>query len=348
MALLRPCVFLLALLVIADRAIGGAFEYLYFQTRSGEGGGQINAALTTPAQVLLVGSSRMKHHADTGVLARRLATSVYNAGINGHDFLYAAMLLDVRLHAADRPRVVVLHVDPDSFSHNPIELSRARIFAYYLDRSAIVRRVLFEDGWAQRSKYLSLTYRANGKALPIIKNVVIPSNTSDGGFEPLNGSMQLPAVAPPRLDATFWAFKLSLFNDLVQLCRATGTTLILVNSPTYFVTGAEREQHDRWRSALRRLLDAYPDVPFLEINSVTCPAVFDDPGEYRDSSHLNSRGARIYSELLADEVDAALHTRPGNSGLFPTPVAGCSPARLLRAAVNGSKDPNTRTVDLKK
>src|SRR2546423_4352114 len=104
-----------ALLVIMDIALGASLGRLYRKTRTGESGGLINDAISRHAQVLLLGSSRMRHHAMPAVLGHKLLLTAFNAGIDGQDFLYAMMLFDLWQRSNAPPEAIVLNVDSDSF-----------------------------------------------------------------------------------------------------------------------------------------------------------------------------------------------------------------------------------------
>src|ERR1041385_987796 len=119
-----------ALIVIVDIALGASLGSLYRKTRTGETGGLIHAALSRDAQVLLLGSSRMRHHAMPAVLNRKLSLTAYNAGMDGQDFLYAVMLFDLWQRSNPPPSAIVLNIDPDSFEKSDEELQRAGIFSF--------------------------------------------------------------------------------------------------------------------------------------------------------------------------------------------------------------------------
>src|SRR5262245_41121098 len=111
-----------ALIVIIDMALGVSLDWLYRKTYTGETGGLINDALSRHAQVLLLGSSRMRHHAMPAVLNHKLSLSAYNAGMDGQDFLYAMMLFDLWQRSNPPPKAILLNIDPDSFQRNDDEL----------------------------------------------------------------------------------------------------------------------------------------------------------------------------------------------------------------------------------
>lgn len=293
---IRSIFLFVIVLLLVDRAVGEALQELYFRTSSGEGGGQINRDVGKTADVLLLGSSRMKHHANPDTISNILGMSVYNAGVNGQDFLYAAMLFDLR-RSNPMPRAVVINVDRRSFSKNDQELVNAKVFSYFINRSPVVHSILLEQNWVDRLKYLSSSYRANNKVLSIFSNLFSKSRSDDNGFVPLSGEMK---VAVPDLQpaAPFWSLKVSLLESMAQTCRKSDTRLILVSGPRYLCDPGERTQYLHWRAQMDELLAKFPDVRFIEINEFTHPGMFSRSDYFRDSSHLNYRGAEVFSTLL--------------------------------------------------
>jgi len=133
-----------ALIVIMDIALGASLGWLYRKTNTGESGGLINDALSRNAQVLLLGSSRMRHHAMPALLNRKLSLTAFNAGLDGQDFLYAVMLFDLWQRSNAPPKAIVLNIDADSFQKTDEELQRAGVFSFYYDDSPLVRQILNE------------------------------------------------------------------------------------------------------------------------------------------------------------------------------------------------------------
>jgi hypothetical protein len=299
------------LVVTVDRTLGLGLRHLYKKIRSGEGGGLINAALSSKAEVLLLGSSRMMHHIDPAVVSRSLSLSVYNAGVDGQDFLYAAMLMDLRARSNVPPRVIVLQVDRDSFSKDQDELKRTSIFSFYIGESDLIREIIYQRSALEPMKYMSYSFRANGKVLPIIKNLFASGQDPLNGFRPLSGMMpmkkprQQPRTPSQRADSPhFWDLKIQCLKRLAVYCRRNGTRLVLFHSPQF---SEGRAKHDAWIVALKGLLTNYPEIEFIDISEFTYPEIFSNhPELFVDNSHLNAKGAEIVSGLLAAKLNSNL------------------------------------------
>jgi len=308
---MRKLALFVALLVAADQVVGRGLDALYRRCTTGETGGLINDVLRRQVDVLVLGSSRAQHHVVPRILKRKLGLSAYNAGLDGQDLLYAVMLFDVWTAKHGAPKLVLLQVDPWSFRRSATELQRADIFAPFVSRSAEVRAVLALRGRYEPLKLLSYSYRFNGKVLAILKNALVRPNDAFDGYEGIPGAMTSGADVPASEDAMElatrgqppWDRKLALFGQLAAYCRQNGTRLILFHSPRYS-TDAPRLR--AWDEELAALLKGYPDVDYIDGETQFARAFTGKSELFHDATHLNARGAELFTSLLAGEVAARL------------------------------------------
>lgn len=320
---LRRSLILVVVAIILDWGMGRGLGALYRMTNSGELGGLINGALRSRADVLIVGSSRAKHHISPRVLSESIPGLIYNAGVNGQDFLYGVMLLDLWSTRQPAPRIIVWHVDPKSLVHSNQELQKASIFSAFYGESERVREVILRRSRLERLKYLSQSFRYNGKVLPILKNLLVKEDVRSDGFVALTGTLQVAGateggsqsdvgVAPPD------AIKLRYLDEVVAYCRRNGSRLVLVHSPMLVESGLERAA---WIDQVRGVVDRYGDVEFLDLSERSFPQVFSGhPELFMDPTHLNGQGAALYSRLLAKEL--AVRVRSGRQKTAVHPSQG--------------------------
>ncbi|UVT19569.1 MAG: hypothetical protein H8K03_17525 [Nitrospira sp.] len=240
------------------------------------------------------------------ILQERLSASVFNAGIDGHGFLYAIMLLDLWTHSHAPPKAILLHVDPTSLTYSEEELARTSVFSGHFGHSDRVRSILLMRGKYEWLKYLSSSYRFNGKVLPIIKNLTTRQDDTFDGFIGLEGSLESGAIpgadsreSLSEYSATFWDLKLDYLSELARYCKMNGTRLILFHSPRF--------QEDptalaAWSQRLSALHLSYDGVEFLDLSERTHKLLAGRPGLFKDIAHLNAKGAEVFSTLLAEEV----------------------------------------------
>jgi len=329
-ALKRAAVFVLLTIAI-DFAVGAVCERLFLKTLTGERGGLTNYALTKEADVLVLGSSRAQFHVMPSILGRELSLRTFNAGLKGHDLLYAVMLADLWKRRHPAPRAIVLTVDLDSLARQDTEIAAAQVVAPYIGESDLVREVLYQGGPYKQLEYLSRAYRFNGKVLPILKNLFVRPQPDSDGFWPQYGVIPLEdptyglarhgllEFPPPGEQASdemamatarrpFWDAKVRYLEALARDGHRSGTQLFLVHSPIY---GLSRQAHEVWTARIRELARTLPGTWFLDICEFTEPEVFaGKPELFKDFAHLNARGAIVFSEILARHMKARLGALP--------------------------------------
>jgi hypothetical protein len=314
------------LAVALDQGIGCVMAALFRRTLTGERGGLLNYALTQPADVLILGSSRAQYQVMPSVLREQLAMTAFNAGLKGHDFLYAVMLLDLWQRRHGTPRVVLLQIDIESLLDRSSELEAAQVFAPYLDESPLVREILYSADPFKRFEYLSQTYRYNGKAFSVARNLFASADTGFDGFVPAHGrldpatdrvvgnALDQDGTAAEQARRPFSAMKEAYLRAMAAGLGGKGGRLVLFHTPLY---GQDRDAHIVWSDRLRAVIADLPAVDFIDICETTHPQVFAGrPSLYNDVNHLNADGARIYTTMLAAElkprVDRALHSNAAN------------------------------------
>ena len=299
---MRSFILFFALLVALDLALGAGLGALYRRTLTGEAGGLTNWALQSEADIVILGSSRAKHHISSKILSETMQARALNFGINGQEFLYASTLFKLWTERHGPPRVVILHVDPGTLAESENEIERLGVFSFYADHPR-VSELLFSAGPFERMKYLSSAYRFNGKVLPILKNLFSAPASSFDGFEGLNGELSKGVeqeAAMPRPAKFFAEKKVELLREMVDYCNRNDTRLFIVHSPAY---DEDAEYTASWTAAMRDLLERYPGPRLIVIDAITHSDIFaSKPELFRDIGHLNARGAELFSHILAAEI----------------------------------------------
>jgi len=302
----KRLVFVILLIIGLDQLIGFMLKQLYSYTISGDRGGVINGVLRQNPNVLVLGSSRAKHHVVSAILQEKLSVSVFNAGIDGHDFLYAMMLLDLWVQSHAPPKAILIHVDPTSLGYSKQELDRASIFSAYFWESQRVRSILLMRGKYEWLKYLSSSYRFNGKVFQVVKTVLSGSDDPSDGYVGLQGMVQNSSTQPSdaqkvvaESSPTFWDLKLSYLAELARYCKENETRLILFHSPRLREDPTVLED---WSKRLNETIVTEMGIKYLDLTARAHEFKGRRPDLFKDGAHLNARGAEIFSRLLADEI----------------------------------------------
>jgi len=292
----------LLLVFVVDRVFASILAAGFARTRTGEMGGLVNAALSAQAEVVAVGSSRAWRHYDTAVLSAALGLSSYNAGCDGQGTPYVRGLVDllVRTHV---PRLLIIDAEPTLLTDEQRFLDRATVLAPFLERSEVVRDILYARGFFEPLKYLSHSFRYNGKPLAILKNLYTAQD-SHQGFNPLDRELDTTAlpVPEPLIDAIRAPNPdlLRMLEETIAEARQAGSRIVLVTGPRWSQEGQDDAAYAEVRAAITSIA-ARQGVPYIRITLETDP-VFRDSRLFADRAHLNRVGARLFTKRLVERL----------------------------------------------
>ena len=283
----------LVLLVALDRAIGAAAEYLYFRTRDGDTGGQVNGLLAAKSDIVIFGSSRAESHYVPDVLEKSLGASTFNAGFKGSNSLYDYGIEQLLLKA-NRPRLIIYDFSSISVARtrsNPYD-KLAPLHPYW--RNAEIWALIEESGPLAPWHFLSRIYPYNSKFHSIaIFNVRRNRPGASNGFVPQHSRMAESPVGELRVREESYDGNLVAYAaKFISSAHEHGVKTIIVISPRH-AAGTYPLPRE-----LRMLADRL-QVPVLDFDIAVYPQ-FTQAKLYRDETHLNVEGATVFSRLIAE------------------------------------------------
>jgi hypothetical protein len=295
-----------------DLGVGIVLDHLYQGTQGG-GVGVINRALKQRQEVVVIGDSRAHHHFDPAVLGQETGLGVYNAGVDGQSllFFYALEQLIVTEYS---PKLILLHLGPGDLRGRQEALDRLSVLLPHAHHPEI-RALLMQRSPYENIKLLSRIYPYNSMIAGLLAAAVLPVPSSDyNGYVALRGSdmpatLSAVATADPyeaeqgpasRHDDRQDIF-LRTLRRFITSARVRGIATVICVSPRWGEQPLDRP--------VRQLIDA-EKAQYIEITQVTHP-VFRDPMLFKDPSHLNERGARVFSQILGEELRKRLALRGG-------------------------------------
>lgn len=302
---LRLLIFSLVLIAL-DRTIHMLLLAAMRQTEVGkESGGMVNKVRSTRAEVVVLGSSRANRHYDPEVLGKTLHATVYNAGCDGQGLPYMRGLADLVMKTYT-PSLLLLNVDPSSVATGQVFFDRMVTLAPFMDESPVIRELIYSRGFFEPVKYLSRSFRFNGKVLPIIRNQ--GSKETMNGYRPLYETLkptEHDTAAPPEgsTRSQMLAANPRMVELLLQIIRSAekaGTRVALATSPRWRADGKVDPAECNLLAFLNDLCLS-EGVPYIVVTQENTPA-FRSPILFADRDHLNAKGAKLFSQELADQL----------------------------------------------
>ena len=286
------------LLVATDWAVGTWSEKMYHKSRYGIFRRQIYCLTESQEELMILGSSRAAHHYVPQIFEDSLGMSCYNAGSDGMCIYYHYGILTSRIQRGCPPKMVVLEVigtDAEVSQGATFSLDAAldRYAPHYGEYAEIDSLFAF-NGWKERVKLLSKTYKYNSKLVQTIKCNYIPW-PEDRGYEALNGVMKIvegeqaadvlaSSVAEPNIEER----KLVYLQKFIDDCKNNNIKLVMCYSPYY----------DQATPASIRLIQELAEKNGVMFLNYIDDVRFQKPEYFQDASHLNDTGAKEYSKKV--------------------------------------------------
>lgn len=290
---------IIVLLVVADWSVGTWSEKMYLKSKYSIYHKQLYCLNESQDEVLIMGSSRAAHHYVPQIIEDSLGMTCYNAGSDGECIYYHFCLLSAMIERGAKPKMViyeVMNLDAEVSGGATFTLDAAldRLAPHYGEYEAIDSLVAL-NGWKEKVKMLSKTYRYNSKLVQTIKCNYLPEK-EDKGYEALTGKMNVELyekdaatrTSNPKKSAKIEDRKLGYMEKFIRLCTTNGINLLLCYSPYY---------HNKPSGGIcniQEMADNY-NVPFCEFAT---DEEFDNPELFNDAMHLNDDGAREYTAKL--------------------------------------------------
>lgn len=287
------------LLVVVDWIVGTWSEKMYYKSKYGIFHRQIYCLTESQDELMILGSSRAAHHYVPQIFEDSLGMSCYNAGSDGMCIYYHYGILASRIQRGCPPKMVVLEV-----IGTDVEVSQGATFSLdaALDRYAPhygefaeIDSLFAFNGWKEKVKLLSRTYKYNSKFVQTIKCNYIPW-PEDKGYEALHGVMKVvegkqtaDVLAPTSADPNIEERKLLYLQIFIDDCKANNIELVMCYSPYYGQIVPKSIQ-------MIEELAKKNGIQFLNYGD---NVRFQKSEYFQDASHLNDTGAKEYSKEIA-------------------------------------------------
>ena len=285
-----------------DLLIGFGAYRLMGTARSGDSQRAYHINKRTEADVLIFGSSRALHHYDPAVLEKHWGTTVYNAGNDGCGILLNYMQLSSILQRYT-PKTVIMDL------YGPYDFLREADYSRYLGWARIfygkgceaLDSVIDDADPTERFKNLSGAYRYNYRIVQVIFDNIASRTTDYHGYRGEEGELDPKAATDLTWPSTeLDPLKLEYLRRLAERCRERGVKLYVVVSP-YYSTFPSEQIPERVRS----ILATYGVEP---IDMSRDPRFLGQHRYFYDTNHLNSRGARLFTGIVAEKIDSLQKT----------------------------------------
>ena len=287
---------LFAVVFVFDRAAGKVLRHYYFKQSSGLQYRTTYALEKTKAPLLIFGSSRANHHYTPEVFEKNLGMEYYNTGRDGNHIFYQYAVLKSILKRYT-PKVIILDFTLSDLQVNAESYERLSSLLPYYSTHPEIRPVVDLRSKMEKIKLFSEVYPFNSSLFTIAKGnspALAAEELKAKGFIPLFKTWNKPIGPPPPTDNIddLDTVKVKYFESFVRDYKTAGVKLFVVFSPLYI-----KYPHTPAAIETAKKIAAKEQVGFYDF--LTDTSFTNNPSLFADRSHLNERGAKLYSEKIS-------------------------------------------------
>ena len=280
-----------ALICVVDVSFGFVCDYLRDHTKGGMSGNKDYICRKSNEDIIMMGSSRMRHHYVPQMIEDSLDVTCYNAGIDGNGVIMSYGFLKM---ITDRysPQVIIYDVSRFDIYKDDNTKYLGSLKAYY--DFAGIDEIFSDVDKAENIKMNSRLYRYNSDLLGLLTDNIHPSYTFEKGYWPSHGVMD---YEPDMTDISLGEvdeLKIQYLEKFITLAKSKEIPLIFCASPTYH-TAYNEHFHD----PAKALCSKY-EVPFLDFYGDE--EISSNKKYFSNTTHLNDLGARTYTAKIISEV----------------------------------------------
>lgn len=297
--LLKSLLFLMILFFL-DYLIGTILRQLYFKQDSGYLYRTTYAMDSTEADILIFGSSTANHHYYPPLFQKRMNMSVYNTGRDGNSIFYNYAVLESVLKRY-RPKIAILDFDLGEFKKEQASYDRLSSLLPYLNEHPDIKSIIELKGPYEKYKLLSKIYPFNSLIFSIgIGNVDYNRRREFiediEGYVPLTNQWNKQILTDKSIkDYEVDSNKINVLKAFIKDCQSSNVKLYIFISPRFIKYYSKDPSVEITHSIANKF-----QVPFYDYTKDTL--FLEHPKFFADQIHLNNLGAKVYSNIVIDDI----------------------------------------------
>jgi hypothetical protein len=293
-----------ASLIIADRIIGFVLHKIFEKTYTGQSGGKINYYLQKiNCEILILGDSRAMNQ----IIPDSFSIPTFNLAHAGMDDVFQEALLDLVLAKHKKPKVILLHIDPMNFTAQDDILVKSQYLKQFYGESPLLTSYIDSSGKYEKLKYFFSSYKYNNALFSLLNNRIRDAEKSNSGYEPIPPTPQdiERTKITSRGDTLDYIAaanqkKIDRLDRMIKRCRNLNIRVICFTAPVWRETNELKIQrvYDDINACCKQNQTHFFDYSHSESKT----NILMKEGYWYDSKHLNERGAKYFSAIIARDV----------------------------------------------
>ena len=255
------------------------------------------------ADILVSGSSRAVYHYDPRVIESYTGKKSFNIGRDGSKPDEQLALLKAYLRHNRKPQYLIQSLDVINLKAND-GVTDPMSFVGWLDQDELYVEARSHKRYFMVYRYFPLVgFMRTGAMKPSIEALLGHTTQAEGrlnGYHPQDKAWNddFEAFRRQHPNGVTWPIEPAgrgALEDILELCRKEGISVILVYSPEYRECQELTVNRDKVFSVFQDISAKF-NLPFWDYSQ---DAISSERAYFYNSSHLNRQGATVFSQVIA-------------------------------------------------
>ncbi|MEI6142954.1 MAG: hypothetical protein WCP85_26995 [Mariniphaga sp.] len=293
-------------IVLMDFTSGYLFRYLETKALNNNPFGMVAEFTMWKAEddIIIFGSSEVRYGLIPSLIKNKMGMSVSNCANSNVPFYYQYCMINSVLERK-KPKVIIWSIQTCYLS-TPNEKQKNALSALnpFYNTNDYCKRIINKKSKYEYLKMESNFYRYNSCIFNLIDNIFFKTETDMGYLAFSNSGNNYPTFYTSSEECLIDSEISNLFIEVIQKCKASNVELILIVTPKF-----ENINNDN-NSSYKHLIEicAKNDVPLIN-EFYNSPVFLSDSTLFHDNTHLNDKGARLFTTLLFDKIKQIRDTK---------------------------------------
>jgi hypothetical protein len=260
------------------------------------------------SEIVIYGSSRAWVQIDPGKISDSLHTTVYNLGIDGHNFWLQYLRHRLLLEYNIRPKLIIYSLDIFTLEKRPDLYNPDQFLPYMLFNKEIEKATISYKGYSSLDYELPFIryYGKKGAIFHSLKLFLKPKSDSNvrvkgyqGQDKSWNDDFDKAKDKIQYYSAKLDSPSIQLFEKFLQECKNKNIKIIFVYTPEYIEGQKFIKNREEIMGLYSKLSKKY-SIPFYDYSN---DSISFQKKYFYNAEHLNKTGAELFTNMFIKKLE---------------------------------------------
>ena len=282
---------MLLILVVVDVTFGYLNRFMIKEAKGGQTYCQEYICNHSNEDIIMMGSSRMRHHYNPVIIEQLTGMSCYNAGEDGGGIIlnYGFYQMLIQRYT---PKMIMYDLTEFDFYKGDNEKYLGWLRKYYDNPK--VKEIIDDVSPTEAIKNLSNLYRYNTRCIATLGDYLHPVRSYNKGYSAIEGVIDYEVIPQNFERQEVDSVKLKYLIRFIEDAKQKEIKLFFFASPQY-----EAKEGNDYYAPIDSLAELY-NIDFY--NHFFDEDISWHKEYFRDKGHMNGRGADLYTAKVVKEL----------------------------------------------